>query len=305
MGFIPTDICDDITVDKLYTIYYFEFMRNYEFLGENHDFWEIIYVDKGDFTFSLDEKKLLVHSGEAVVIAPNVWHAEHSDSISSPNVFVISFSLSRDAHGALHSGIFHTSGDDKNLISKIISEYPQAFESTLTKPTKSLIKRKDSPTGAQQLIKLYLTELLISYARQSGSAEKIHTSPGSGEMFDKTVRYMNEHLGDKLTVADIENFTNLSKSSLKRLFAAYANSGVTEYYIHLKTEEAKKYIRSGSMNISQIAAKLGYDSIHYFSRQFKLRTGMTPTEYQKSVMALSDAAKSMKSEHKKAVGTIV
>ena len=137
MSFITTDICDDIMVDKLYTIYYFEFMRNYEFLGENHDFWEIIYVDKGDFTFSLDEKKLLVHSGEAVVIAPNVWHAEHSDNISAPNVFVISFSLSRDAHGALQSGIFHTSGDDRNLISKIISEYPQAFESPLTKPINS------------------------------------------------------------------------------------------------------------------------------------------------------------------------
>ena len=137
MSFIPTDICDDITVDKLYTIHYFEFMRNYEFLGENHDFWERIYVDKVDFTFSPDEKKLLVHSGDAVVIAPNVWHAEHSDSLSSPNVFVMSFSLSRDAHGALHSGIFHTSGDDRNLISKIISEYPQAFESTLTKPTNS------------------------------------------------------------------------------------------------------------------------------------------------------------------------
>ena len=78
MSFITTDICDDITVDKLYKIYYFEFMRDYEFLGENHDFWEIIYVDKGDFTFIPDEKKLLVRIGEAVVIAPNVWHAEHS-----------------------------------------------------------------------------------------------------------------------------------------------------------------------------------------------------------------------------------
>ena len=305
MDFIPTDICDDITADKIYTIYYFEFMKDYEFLGENHDFWEIIYIDKGCAIIGLDEKNLLLGSGEAVVIAPNVWHTLRADNISAPNVFVISFSLSRDAHGAMQSGIFHTSGDDKNLISKIISEYPQAFESTLTKPTKSLIKRKDALMGAQQLIRLYLNALLISYARQSGSAERIHTPPGSGEMFDKIVKYMSEHLGDKLTLTDMEKFAGLSKSSLIQLFSAYANSGVIEYYIYLKTEEAKKYIRSGSMNISQIAAKLGYDSIHYFSRQFKLRTGMTPTEYQKSVIALSDAAKSMKSEHKKAVETIV
>ena len=47
-------------------------------------------------------------------------------------------------------------------------------------------------------------------------------------------------------------------------------------------------IRSGQMNFTQISEYLGYSSIHYFSRQFKRSTGMTPSEYVSSIRALAD-----------------
>ena len=53
-------------------------------------------------------------------------------------------------------------------------------------------------------------------------------------------------------------------------------------------------IRSGQMNFTQISEYLGYSSIHYFSRQFKRSTGMTPSEYVSSIRALADEG------HKKA-----
>ena len=42
------------------------------------------------------------------------------------------------------------------------------------------------------------------------------------------------------------------------------------------------------MNFTQIADSLGYASIHYFSRQFKKITGMTPSEYSSSIQMLSE-----------------
>ena len=42
------------------------------------------------------------------------------------------------------------------------------------------------------------------------------------------------------------------------------------------------------MNFTQISDFLGYSSIHYFSRQFKKITGMTPSEYSSSIKALSE-----------------
>ena len=51
----------------------------------------------------------------------------------------------------------------------------------------------------------------------------------------------------------------------------------------MKIEEAKKLMREGKYNFTQISDILGYTSIHYFSRQFKNVTDMTPSQYVLSV----------------------
>lgn len=45
---------DDISIDKLYTVHYFEYMNDYSFVGESHDFWEFLYVDKGAVNITAD-----------------------------------------------------------------------------------------------------------------------------------------------------------------------------------------------------------------------------------------------------------
>ena len=48
MNYKSIDLKDCITVDKIFTIHYFEYMSDFSFPGESHDFWEFICVDKGD-----------------------------------------------------------------------------------------------------------------------------------------------------------------------------------------------------------------------------------------------------------------
>ena len=47
MPYIGIDLKDSITVGKLYSIHYFEYMSDFKFPGESHDFWEFVCVDKG------------------------------------------------------------------------------------------------------------------------------------------------------------------------------------------------------------------------------------------------------------------
>ena len=61
-----------------------------------------------------------------------------------------------------------------------------------------------------------------------------------------------------------------------------------EYIRRVKLEESKCLIREGRMNFSKIAELLHYSSIHHFSRQFKDKFGMTPSEYAKSIVTNTD-----------------
>ena len=76
----------------------------------------------------------------------------------------------------------------------------------------------------------------------------------------------------------------------EKLFKKKTSLGIIEYFSHMKINTAKELIRTGQMNFTQISEHLGYTSIHYFSRQFKKVTAMTPSEYASSIKAMADGS---------------
>ena len=56
-----------------------------------------------------------------------------------------------------------------------------------------------------------------------------------------------------------------------------------QYFSALKIDEAKKLISYNRYTFTEIAYRLGYSSLHYFSRQFKKSTEMTLSEYARSI----------------------
>ena len=61
-----------------------------------------------------------------------------------------------------------------------------------------------------------------------------------------------------------------------------------DHFSRMKMDAARRLIREGQLNITEISSRLGFSSVHYFSRRFKKLTGMTPTEYARSVKMLME-----------------
>ena len=104
---------------------------------------------------------------------------------------------------------------------------------------------------------------------------------------------MNSQIGQKLTLDDLCTHSGMSKASISALFSNQLGRGPIEHFIYLKTELAKKYLREDNYNITQIAYMLGYSTVHYFSRQFKKFTGMSPSQYTNSVKAIVNKEKTI------------
>ena len=73
----------------------------------------------------------------------------------------------------------------------------------------------------------------------------------------------------------------LSQSRFSHKFKETTGFSPLRYFINIKIEKAKDLLAFSSMNISEIAANLGYDNALYFSRIFKKYTGFSPSEYRK------------------------
>ena len=81
-----------------------------------------------------------------------------------------------------------------------------------------------------------------------------------------------------LTLEEICRDNLIGRSQLQKLFHTYTGGGVMEYFGNLKIQAARRMIRDGRLNFTQIAARLGFQSVHYFSRRFRKVTGMSPRE---------------------------
>ena len=94
MRYEGTELFHDIAIDKLYTVHYFEYSKSYTYPGETHDFWECVYVDRGEIIVTAGEREIRLARGEILFHEPNEWHTLRANGIVAPNLVVLSFSSS-------------------------------------------------------------------------------------------------------------------------------------------------------------------------------------------------------------------
>ena len=73
---------------------------------------------------------------------------------------------------------------------------------------------------------------------------------------------------------------NVGYSWFRKRFKNYTGLSPGQYYLQLKIEKAKELLTNGNMRIKEIAIELNFDSILYFSKIFKEKTGFNPTDYR-------------------------
>lgn len=290
--YIPTELHRDITVDAVVSVHYLEHAKNYAFKGEAHDFWELVYVDKGQVCETAGDVNYELLQGQMIFHKPNEFHNLSANGAVAPNVVVVSFVSHSPAMKYFEDRMMYATGAQRRLLSGIISEARQAFSCPLGDPhVLQLTCDDNAPFGSQQMVLLMLEQLLIDVVRCS---EPIVEKPriassvkrrADNELAERVIRFMEEHLCESLSFTAICLFSAQSATNLKTVFKTVTGMGVMEYYRHLKIERAKQMLREGAGNITQIADRLGYTSVHYFSRHFKQSTGMTPREYTQSVQA--------------------
>lgn len=291
-GYVVVPLTDIIQVMGIISIHYFEYSKNFVFEGEEHDFWELVYVDRGEVEIIAGANGLRLKQGEMIFHKPNEFHNIWADGRIAPNIIVIAFDCHSNAMEYFNGKILEISQKAKDLLSGIIVERKNAFKGPFDDPyIKQMIKRKDGDDGGEQMIKIYLEQLLIHLIRRGGVVSNVERSSNAiaertyTNITSKIAEYLKKKLYQNLSLDEISREFRISKSYLVYAFRQGMGDSLIKYFTHLKMEEAKRLIREENYNISEISDMLGYSSIHYFSRIFKQKTNMSPREYARSVKA--------------------
>ena len=109
------------------------------------------------------------------------------------------------------------------------------------------------------------------------------------EPVERARQYVLNHIEDRLTLQDVANEVCISAGYLSTLFKKQYNQSFVSFINQAKVECACRLIREHKYLISEISYRLSFENACYFARVFNKYTGMTPTEYEKSLPDMPEA----------------
>ena len=259
-----------LRVEGIHTFFYKEKEQGFLFSGEAHPILELTYVDQGSMHSVVEGQDILLKQGDLVIYGANQWHMQYADIGVAPRFVTITFDISAGDLTPLLNRKFTAPQHTVALLQQMLQEQEKmdAFSSNII------------------LSRLELLLLLLLREDKEPRAGKLQTSNAvhsENEIIRQAQQYISSHIREKLSVPLVARQVDVSPSYLTALFHKNLQISPGEYIRRTKLQESKQMIRENNLNFTEIAAELQYSTVHHFSRQFKEKFGITPTEYAKSV----------------------
>ncbi len=278
--------CYAITISKIANLHYFEFTNQFHTEKESHAFCELLYIDSGFITVDADNYQGIVRENQMIVHKSNEPHSLSCPEDEASNVIIIGFACANRELDVFSEAPVTLNESQKKLLTEIIREGRNVFEAPYDIPgQKDMKKRKEYPFGADQLIKIKLENLFIELIRSKNNVFVDEPRDISDDKIQEVLRYLNENFKEKIKLSELCFLFGTNATTLCNKFRDAYGETIISYINKRKIKEAKRLMRSGSYNLTEISSIVGFSSVHYFSRIFKQYEKQAPTAYLKTIKA--------------------
>ena len=217
--------------------------------------WEMLLVNKGNITVTLNNKIYELTDETVVFFAPDeIHHIVKSKENAEYKIFR-----------------FTTDSD-------IISELT---DTAITVPRSCLQFIDNAEPFSDNIIdnQIFYSSFelfLLNCIKNKNNLKSI--SDKNTSVFYKATEILNKYADSGISVDELAQKLKISLSNLKRIFTKFIGMGVHEYFTLLKITNAKSLLKSGE-SVTKTAEICGFANQAYFSAAFKRVTGLSPKEY--------------------------
>ena len=279
MSWQPYVVNKQVEITKLYSLFKRHFEKGHRFLGEMHDFWEVVYVADGEVIISADENVHSFKSGDIIFHKPLELHKFNVVGESGATLLIFSFAMTGALCKNLERRAFHLDKHNRNIIKSFLEFLEVEIKNHLKLQNADtfddLLPRFANNDIFLQTVAIYISRIVLSIA--SGAHTLPKTKTHETELFKRALEIMNTRVAENLLVDELAAELNISVSSLKRLFDKYAGMSVHKYFLTLKIKTATLMLKGG-MAVNEVSDALGFSSQGYFSATYKRETGNNPSQ---------------------------
>ena len=229
-----------------------------------HPGWELMAVTRGGGLFTCSEHAARLVTGQAVAVPEGEGYSFLADSASICTV--VRFS------GEIADRLLEKTKEEGGLcFQREAGEVREAASALLCR--KMTQQEEASAVVYRLLTRLYLHGAQLQEKKQQFPA-----------VVERALSLMQEDFAQIGGISDLAEALEVSKEYLIRTFTAHVGISPGKYLTQVRVEQAKLMLHDAQVPVAAVAAAAGFSSPNYFSRVFRTATGMTPSEYVRTLM---------------------
>jgi AraC-like DNA-binding protein len=243
--------------------------------------FQMIYITKGSGTFeSASCKNIPIGEGSVFFLFPGEWHRFKPEQETGWDSYWVGFS-GQFASNLLANGYLSVSKPVVKIgyNEEMVSLYRRVLEAG-----------NEERSGYQQYLSGIVIHLLgYVYFR---TKDVHYEDQAVVQKIDKARMLIREQIDLVVSPETIANELHMTYSWFRRLFKQYTGLAPAQYIAQLRLSRAKELLSTTPLTIKEIAITMNYESIDYFSTQFRRQSKLTPTQYRKGCVGRNSEEKS-------------
>ena len=242
------------------------------------DFCVLIYVIDGCIYVTEGDTDYEVNAGELLILKNGVHHFGKKKIQKGTKWIFLHFRISADCNAspfypdASPLGAYDATAESILTLPKFLDSVSARFEKEL----KTFIEYAQSDDAYK---KWFINQRL--FLLLSSLAVSTHGFSNNLTLSDRICRYLSDNIGVPFSSENIEKRFYLSYKYMAHLFKKEKGVTMQQYHNSVRMDEACRLLCSTLMSIGEIADKLGFSDVLYFSRCFRNYTGKSPSAYRK------------------------
>ena len=149
----------------------------------------------------------------------------------------------------------------------------------------AILEFVDDQSYSEELLYSIFKQIMIYLIRGIGRevSHRARGASGADAISYTMMNYIDTHIRTLSSLEELGGALGYNYSYLSNLFKTATGITVSSYYRGRRLELAKEMLRERSMNVTEIAERLGYSSLYAFSRAFKEAFGISPKQYERTL----------------------
>lgn len=239
----------------------------------NHANWELHFVREGLLTYRIGGDDVVITPGHVCIIRPNTYHS--SDGAGAHTGYRLRLSMDGCSAAALYAALPWSGGfcmlDASERVFRLLERIRGEFTAM--------------SWGKEQRLDACLTLLITDlWGRQlaAGTTCLPKFTPDEDEYGVQIDAFFALHYKEDITLADLAAALFVSPRQASRILSHNYGMTFKNKLAELRVNDARELLAAGTASVTEIAQQLGYGNVRYFTRMFRARTGLSPSEFRRS-----------------------